>query len=160
MRREAAGLLLGLLMVASPVLARAEELSEQHAIESRLMCYCGCANLSIRICTCGTAESVRREIAGRLADGQSRDQVVQAFVERHGEQILTSPVKSGFNLLAWITPFGALLAAGVALIFALRRWSAHAPGAPEPSPGETAAALTDDEAKLAERMERELREEL
>lgn len=160
MRREAAGVLLGLLMVSSPALARAEEPSEQHAIESSLMCYCGCANLSIRICTCGTAESVRREIADRLADGQSRDQVVRVFVERHGEQILSSPVKSGFNLLAWIAPFGALLAGGVVLVFALRRWSAHSPGAPAPQPGESAAALTDDERRLSERMERELREGL
>ncbi len=160
MRREAAGLLLGLLMASSPALARAEEPSTQHAIESSLMCYCGCANLSVRICTCGTAEAMRREIAERLEDGQSRDQVVQVFVERHGEQILSSPVKSGFNLMAWIAPFGALLAGGVALTLALLRWSAHAPGESTPEPGKPAAALTDAERKLSERMERELREEL
>jgi len=158
MRREANALLLGLLMVSSPALARAEEPSTQHAIESSLMCYCGCANLSIRICTCGTADAIRREIAERLEKGLSRDQVVQAFVERHGEQILTSPVKSGFNLMAWITPFGALLAGAAGLVFFLRRGSAHARRESTSDPGQPAPALTDDERKLSERMERELRE--
>lgn len=160
MRREAASLLLGLLMASSPALARAAEPSTQHAIESSLMCYCGCANLSIRICTCGTADAIRREIAGRLDDGQSRDQVLQVFVERHGEQILASPVKSGFNLMAWIVPFGALLLGGLVLTLALRRWTARAPDESTPEPAKTEAALTDDERKLSERMERELREEL
>ncbi len=160
MRREVAGLLLGLLMASSPALARAEEPSTQHAIESSLMCYCGCANLSIRICTCGTAEAIRQEIAERLEDGQSRDQVVQAFVERHGEQILASPVKSGFNLMAWIAPFGALLAGGVALTLALRRWSALGPDKPTAESGRPAATSTDEERKLSERVERELREGL
>ncbi|MFQ5877242.1 MAG: cytochrome c-type biogenesis protein CcmH [Acidobacteriota bacterium] len=136
----------------------------REAIESRLMCYCGCANLDVRTCTCGTAEAMRREIASRLERGESVEQVLAAFVSRHGEQILSSPAKEGFNLLAWIAPFGAVLAGGAALLVAVRRWGARggAGGPPPPgTPGGGAGEALDDEGrKLLSRVEREIREGL
>ncbi len=157
MRREGA-LLLGLLLV-STVPALAAPPSTQEEIEARLMCYCGCANLSIRTCTCGTADAVRREIAGRLAEGESPEQVIGAFVARHGEQILAAPAKSGFNLLAWIAPFGAVLLGAAALVFVVRRWAGRAP-LPAGAPSGSAAALSDEERAILERMDREIRKEL
>ena len=112
------------------------------------MCYCGCSDLTVRVCTCGTADAIREEIAGRLANRETPAQVVAAFVARHGEQMRSAPTKSGFDLVAWVTPFVVLILAGSALVVVVRRWgaarqaSATAPGAEAghpPTPGERRA---------------------
>lgn len=141
----------------------AAELTPQQQVETRLMCYCGCADLTVRVCTCGTAEEIRRDIADRLAAGQTPDQVVAAYVARRGEQIRSAPTKAGFNLLAWITPFAALLGAGTALIFLVRRWGPRS-GVPEAAgtrahPSEP-PPLTPEEHEILKRIERDIRESL
>ena len=154
-------LLLLAAMAASPGRpAGAAEASPQALIESRLMCYCGCADLTVRVCTCGTADGIRREIAQRLADGETAEQVTAAFVARYGEKILSAPTTSGFNLLAWVTPFAVLLAAGAGLAIAVHRWGSRAPAGATPS-GSTSLPLPQLDARQREvlkRVERELRE--
>src|SRR4029077_3752580 len=88
-----------------PARAQAADLTPQQQAEGRLMCYCGCSDLPVRVCTCGTADSIRQEIASRLGNGETPDQVVAAFVAQHGEQMRSAPTKSGFDLVAWVTPF-------------------------------------------------------
>jgi cytochrome c-type biogenesis protein CcmH len=140
----------------------AADLTPQQAIEEGLMCYCGCANLTVRICTCGTAAQIRQEIASRLTQGETEEEVLAAFVSRHGEQILSAPTKERFNLLAWITPFAVILITATALIVVIRRWAATGAAiraavpadAPHREPG-----LSDEQRRALERVERELREE-
>lgn len=130
-------------------------------VEERLMCYCGCADLTVRVCTCGTADAIRREIDARLQNGETPDQVVAAYVSRHGAQIRSAPSKSGFELLAWITPFAAILLAGSALVVIVRRWGQKAAagrtGGPpvEPAP----RPFLPEDQKALERVRREMREE-
>jgi len=126
------------------------------------MCYCGCADLTVRVCTCGTADGIRQEIAARLVNGESPDQVVAAFVARHGEQIRSAPLKSGFDLVAWVTPFVALILAGSALVVVVRRWGKARGGSlagATPSAGaESGRATTPEEQRALERVRREMRE--
>jgi len=140
----------------------AAEVTPQQEVEGRLMCYCGCSDLTVRVCTCGTADAIRQEIAGRLANGESPGQVVAAFVARHGEQIRSAPLKSGFDLVAWVTPFAALILAGSTLILVIRRWGrarGAAPVSDPASPGtESGTAPTLEERRALERVRREMRE--
>jgi cytochrome c-type biogenesis protein CcmH len=154
--------ILSLILVAAPTSVPARDASTaQQQVEERLMCYCGCADLTVRACTCGTADAIRQEIAGRLAGGETPDQVVAAYVARHGAQIRSAPTKSGFDLLAWVTPFAALLLAGSALIVIVRRWGARAAAARAPGATAPAAArpFLPEEQKALERVRREMREE-
>jgi cytochrome c-type biogenesis protein CcmH len=130
-------------------------------VEERLMCYCGCADLTVRVCTCGTADAIRREIDARLENGETPDQVVAAYVSRHGAQIRSAPSKAGFELLAWITPFAAILLAGSALVIVVRRWGrrAAAGGTGDPSGGSAPAPFLPEDQKALERVRREMREE-
>ncbi len=147
-----------------PGTARAADLTPQRQIESRLMCYCGCSDLTVRTCTCGAAEGIRQEIAERLARGEHADQVVAAFVQRYGEKIRSAPTKRGFDLLAWVAPFAVLLAAGAGLVLVIKKWgdaasrgrtSAGAPAArTEPAPYSAA------EREVLKRIERDIREGL
>jgi cytochrome c-type biogenesis protein CcmH len=148
---------------AAPAVVRAATLTPQEQVETRLMCYCGCTDLTVRTCSCGTAADIKQDIAQRLASGQTADAVVAAYVDKYGEQIRSAPTTSGFNLVAWVMPFVAILAGAVLIVQLTRRWRgpatrpAAAGGASPPAldPGR----LSAEERKTLERIEREIRED-
>ena len=154
-------ILLAVLLAASPTASHAGAApTQRQEVEGRLMCYCGCADLTVRVCTCGTADAIRQEISERLGNGETPDQVVAAFVSRHGAQIRSAPAKAGFELLAWVTPFAAILLAGLALIVVVRRWGARAASGTGSAAGAAAPApFLPEEQKALERVRREMREE-
>jgi cytochrome c-type biogenesis protein CcmH/NrfF len=140
--RSAAALLLAGLAAAVPSRAAdpAPAAREQQAvdIEEGLMCYCGCTDLTVRVCNCGVAAEIKSDIRQRLASGQSSEEVVAAYVARHGAQIRSAPTRRGFDLLAWSMPFVAVFAAGWMVVSLIRRWR-HAPH-PPPTAADHAAA--------------------
>lgn len=61
-------------------------------------------------------------IEQKLAQGQSEEEIIQFFVAQYGEQVLASPPKRGFNLVAWVLPFAAILGGGGVIYIALKAW--------------------------------------
>jgi cytochrome c-type biogenesis protein CcmH len=94
---------------------------------------------------------MKREIADRLARGESRDTVLAAFTARYGEKVLSSPTFRGFNWLAWVTPFVVVLAAATVLVVAIRRRVRTTASTPD-----TVPAGTTEDAALRARLAREL----
>jgi len=111
-------LLLAVLFPATAVYAAADTKD----VEKELMCQCGCT-MVVDVCDCGTADQMREKIAGMISDGQDKGSIVAYFVDQYGEKVLATPTKQGFNLVAWIGPFVAVLAGGTGLFFLLRAWS-------------------------------------
>jgi cytochrome c-type biogenesis protein CcmH len=114
------------------------------AIEQRLKCTCGC-NLDIYVCrttdfTCQYSPALHREVLDLRDAGKSPDEVVAAFVAKHGEQILMAPPPEGFNLAGYLVP-GAAVALAAATIgwILVRRGKTMAPAAAPASSGATAA---------------------
>ncbi len=150
-------LVLTFLGAPDPIL-RAEEPETAAAIAGKLVCYCGtCSNQTIQDCTCGTAGQARQEIRDRLDRGETPTEIVASFTDRFGEKILIAPTKKGFNLVAWVTPFVALLAAAFGLLLAIRRWS-HAPVAVAAKTAGGLPPVSSEDPKLLERLEREIAE--
>jgi len=83
-------------------------------IYKNLLCTCGCT-MPLNTCECGTAAQMQSEIGGMVDRGMTKQLILDAYVERHGQVILTSPPKAGFSLMAWVTPFLALAAGAVVL---------------------------------------------
>ena len=92
-------------------------------LENQLMCKCDdkCGKVLIN-CTCSTADKNRKKFAKMLESGLTVDQIVQQQVEKYGETVLSAPTKNGFNLTAWVIPFGALMIGGVGLRRLLNGW--------------------------------------
>ncbi len=114
-------ILLLALLSASPVRADSATVSN---ISDQLICQCGC---TLILSNCSHAECMSREamtalIEQNLAQGQSEEQIIQSFVAQYGEQVLASPPKRGFNLVAWLLPFGAILAGGGIIYIAIKKW--------------------------------------
>ncbi|HXR36385.1 MAG TPA: cytochrome c-type biogenesis protein CcmH, partial [Candidatus Binataceae bacterium] len=75
-----------------------------------LTCQCGCG-LTVANCnhpSCGFAVPTRDEIAGMINKGMTRVQILQSFMNRYGEKVLSAPTAEGFNLLAWVIPYVAV----------------------------------------------------
>ena len=93
------------------------------AVAEQLACYCGCPHMQVSTCFCGTADSIRADIAAHLDAGGTADDFIAAYVEEHGTWGLAVPPKEGFNLVIWVLP-GVLLALGAVLVFWLgTRWA-------------------------------------
>lgn len=103
----------------------------------KLMCACGCAELLLK-CNhvgCSYSDRMRQELAAALKRGDNDSMVLQWFVQKYGPTVLAAPTDTGFNRVAWIMPFVALLG-GIFLTAALvRAWRhrAAAPAVPVPA---------------------------
>jgi cytochrome c-type biogenesis protein CcmH len=126
------------------------------AVAEQLACYCGCPHMQVSTCFCGTADSIREDIARQLDEGRSAEEVIAAYVEEHGTWGLAVPPKEGFNLVIWTLP-AALILGGAVLVFLLgARWSRFE-GEDGSSAGRPSAGTLDPAQR--ERLERMIAEE-
>ncbi len=82
-------------------------------LEGQMRCTCGC-NLDVYTCrttdfTCGTSPAMHRELVGMVEQGMSGEEILAAFVAKHGETVLMAPKKEGFNLAAYFVPGAAII---------------------------------------------------
>ena len=93
-------------------------------VGTSLVCQCGCQSV-LPACThieCGSAGPMKTEIREMIGRGMDKNQIIAAFMQNYGEQVLAAPTKKGFNLTAWIAPFVALIVGAIALFIVLRQW--------------------------------------
>lgn len=93
-------------------------------LENALMCTCDdkCGKVLIN-CSCDHSEKMRGTLTQQLESGLTVKQIIQTYVDKHGETVLSAPTKSGFNLTAWITPFVALVVGGFGVRKAIVAWT-------------------------------------
>lgn len=90
----------------------------------RLMCACGCSQVLLE-CNhvgCSYSDRMRAELMNGIDRGDSDDLTLQGFVQKYGPTVLAAPTKSGFDRVAWIMPYAALIL-GIGLVsFIVRAW--------------------------------------
>jgi cytochrome c-type biogenesis protein CcmH len=125
-----------ILFLALAPAANAADRARVKELGQNLMCICGCNQLLSGCNHLGCPRSVpmEKELAAFIDQGMTKDQILEAFVAKYGPSVLSAPpTKGAFNISAWIMPFVALLAGGLAVIFLLRNWKSHtAPAMPDP----------------------------
>ena len=144
-----------LVLLAFPATALAQSYTNQPASQSlddqalaianELQCPV-CENVTVAYSNSTLAGQMRQVIREKLAQGWSREQIIQYFVDRYGEAILTQPPKHGLNLLVWLLPVAGILA-GLGIIGGVLR-SRRGP-APQPE----SELNEEDERLLARAME-------
>lgn len=106
----------------------------QTDIEEALTCQCGCG-LTVHSCNhvqCPSGIPLKEEIASQLALGKTRAEVLSYFATKYGEKILSAPTTTGFNIVAWVTPFAVVFVAAGLIVMASRRWRRVSPSQPSP----------------------------
>ena len=82
-----------------------------------------CPGRTLANCTSGHADQWRKLIRQKIAQGETKQQIIQYFVAMRGEEILASPPKHGFALTVWLYP-ALIIINGSGLIIALTyRWT-------------------------------------
>jgi len=100
------------------------------------------------------AQREREFIRELIAQGKTKEEIKEALVAEFGEEVLAVPETEGFDLAAWLVPGAAILAAAVAILFALRRWRGEGRGGGSDELG--AAARDPSGARAAEEERRRL----
>jgi cytochrome c-type biogenesis protein CcmH len=92
------------------------------------------------------ANRMRDFIRTRIAAGDTKAEIKEQLVADFGEQVLASPPKRGFNLLAWVLPPVVAVAAAVIVAILAVRWSRRrGPGAEAAAPDPAMERRIDDE---------------
>jgi cytochrome c-type biogenesis protein CcmH len=144
-------------MLSAAVLHAASIEEEAQAIAKMLKCPV-CQNIPVAYSQSQLAAEMREVISEKLAQGESREQIIQYFVERYGEDVLLEPPRRGFGLLVWVAPV-LVLAVGLLIVSIIlgnwaRRSRVAAARAEAPPPTAPAADTADLEQIFAEEFQR------
>lgn len=134
------------------------------AAELKLACPCPCT-LDVFTCrttdfTCTYSPERHREVVA-LVEGQRMnvDQVLDAMVDKYGQEALMAPIPKGFNLVGYVFPASVILGLGalITALLALRQrkeavatLAAVVPAPQRPSASASASELARIEAELRE----------
>lgn len=113
------------------------------------VCQCRC-NHQLSACDmfgCGSAIPLREEIQDHLKQGKSQQQIIDAFVAKYGQNILSAPPKT-----AWVTPFAALSCGLILVFFVIKAWTQRRP---KLAPASSAGAIPD---AYRDKLEKELKD--
>jgi cytochrome c-type biogenesis protein CcmH len=123
------------VLAAALFLAAPAGASEQHPtladLEDEVLCPV-CYPETLAQSSSPAAQQVERFISRRIAAGDTKSEIKRKLVADYGPQILASPSKRGFNLLAWALPLVGVL--GGAGILGLLAWRWTRVREPEPEP--------------------------
>lgn len=115
-----ATLLVGLLLLVGA----GDESARFNDLGHRMMCVCGCNQILLE-CNhvgCPYSERMRGELMAALDRGDNDDLALQSFVQKYGTTVIAAPTDKGFNRVAWIMPYLALLAGIGIVVFIVRTW--------------------------------------
>ena len=132
MRRAtlAATLALAALLVF-PAVAEACNGWSEPDMETQLMCPTCHQVLAYSQSTIAT--NIRAHLRQWCGAGWTSGQVKDRLIAQFGQEILASPPKHGFDLLAWVIPGAALLAGAIVAAVLATRWRGRR-GPPPPPP--------------------------
>ena len=136
---------------------------EARDIETLLIAPC-CWNQTVAEHQSAVVDEVKKEIRAQLAAGMSRQQVLDAFVARHGKKILAVPPAEGFGLLIYVVPLLVFAVSGIGLTVIIKRMSG-APAEPAavaavggPAPAAMPGKPVRDDRDYGQQLDDELRD--
>lgn len=122
--------LLTLLLAATVLFGAGDDPVRVERLGHQLMCACGCNQILLE-CNhvgCAYSTSMRSELIAEV--GRRNDKgVLQWFVEKYGPTVLAAPPTTGFNRLAWIMPYLALVMGIGAIVWIVNVWRSRSPAA-------------------------------
>lgn len=116
---------LGMLSLAvSAFLGAGDEAARVNNLGHRLMCVCGCNQILLE-CNhvgCPYSDRMRGELVAAVERGDSDDLTLQAFVQKYGTTVMAAPTTQGFNRVAWVMPYLALVLGLTTVVLIVRAW--------------------------------------
>jgi cytochrome c-type biogenesis protein CcmH/NrfF len=125
-------------------------------VEAALMC--DTCNVPLNIAESTRADQERAAIRRLIAEGKTKQEILDVFEAEYGPNILAEPAGGGAAVVVWAVPAAILLVAVVAVALLLPRWKRRrrdgedSGGGAGPDAGAVEPLSRDD----AERLERDL----
>ena len=117
-----------LLGIAIPMLLGAgDQTARFNDLGHRMMCACGCNQILLE-CNhvgCPLSDRMRAELVAAVDRGDNDDLTLQSFVQKYGPPVLAAPTKTGFDRVAWIAPYMALVLGLGLVTFIIRAWKSR-----------------------------------
>jgi cytochrome c-type biogenesis protein CcmH/NrfF len=126
--RHAAQIVLPCLAIFA-FLGAGDENTRFNDLGHRLMCVCGCNQILLE-CNhvgCNYSEHMRGELIAAINHGDNDDLVLQAFIQKYGTTVLSAPTHQGFNRVAWIVPYLALVLGLGVVVMVVGAWRRNSP---------------------------------
>ena len=137
-----------IVVVAFTMLGAGSPSTRFDKVGHKLMCTCGCAEILLE-CNhvgCPNSSGEIAELRTQMDTGASDPQIFTVFAAKYGPTILASPMRGGFDDVAWIVPFAVLSLGILAIILLIRMWKRRharlAPALPQ-APTPESEALRD-----------------
>jgi cytochrome c-type biogenesis protein CcmH len=130
------------LVLAALALVGAAPQASLSDIEDEVMC--DVCNVALNIAESPRADQQRQEIRDLIAQGMTKQEVLDTLEDRYGPAILAEPQTSGFSLAVWIVPVVVVVVLVAALALLLPRWRARPAAA---GPPVVASALSGADAR-------------
>jgi len=147
--------------LAGPAVAAAGELTpaqQQLAadIDGKLIAPC-CWTQTVALHESQKAEEIKMQVRLLVAQGKPESEIIDVFVGQYGEQILAAPRAHGFNWLAYLLPFGAIIVGLGAISVLAGRWRGAQPKVvPVPASSSKPAVRDEREEDLRRRLDKDL----
>jgi cytochrome c-type biogenesis protein CcmH/NrfF len=125
MRRAVLAVLLLLALAPGAALA-AQPRASFNDVEDEVMC--DTCNVPLNIADSARADQERAEIRRLIAQGLTKQQILDRLEDTYGPGILAKPQDSGFSLAVWWVPVAVVAALLALLAVLLPRWRRRPPG--------------------------------
>jgi cytochrome c-type biogenesis protein CcmH/NrfF len=126
-----------LALAFSPLCARVSAQSQRaKEIGTHIKCLCKGCDMSAGGCAhpggafsgpCDTAIAEMKEVDEHLAQGQTEQQIIEAFIAKYGTIAYVEPPKHGFGLLAWLMPVIYTIVGLAIAVFVVKKWASRKP---------------------------------
>ena len=113
------------VVVATPAAAWGADPPNAADLEAELVC--PVCETTLDQSDAPVAQRMKAFIRERIAAGDTEDDIKDSLVAEFGTGVLATPSKSGFGLLAWLVPLGAVLGGAIAVALLVRSWSRRRP---------------------------------
>ena len=106
------------------IMGAGDESARFNDLGHRMMCVCGCNQILLECNHVGCAYStrMRNELVAAIDRGDNDDLVLQSFVQKYGTTVIAAPTTKGFNRVAWIMPYFALVVGIAGVVIIVRAW--------------------------------------
>jgi len=156
----AAGVLLVFLLstLAGAQEVRLDPALEREALEIEKLLRCPvCVGQTVAESQTEVSQKIKTEIRRMLAEGKTRDEILNYYVAQYTEWILMMPPRRGFGLFVWVLPVLIFIAGGIWLwSFLSRHRSSRVAEAGETGPVQEAQAREDEAfSRVYERLKRD-----
>jgi cytochrome c-type biogenesis protein CcmH len=81
-----------------------------------------CQGESVADSNAEVSKAIRRDIADRVTQGQTDEEIRAYYVSRYGEAVLLTPSASGATAAIWVLPVLFVAGAVAGLVVVFRRW--------------------------------------